>query len=225
MRLFIFGIAAFLTAHFAIGQETKIVTVNSDGFIEEYSVLISDQRIKHGNYQKFKGKGQLVMEGTYDNNRKTSEWKFYTNGELDQTYDFSAKKLKYARKPDHKYKVLIDGKIQEIELDTPPLYLGSKAELSKELNKVMKYPAQARRMGTEGKVSVSFWIDRTDNISDIKIVQGITVECNSEVRRGLGVVEKNWVAGTVNGQKVKAQFFVVVEFKLHDRGLTTITVL
>lgn len=225
MKLLTIGILTLLTPQIAYGQDTKLVSKKSSGYKEEYNVLSSDKKVKHGDYRKYEGKNQLVIEGKFDNNKKVDEWKFYSNGELEQTYDFTTNELKFAKKPDHPFNIIANGTIYEVELDTPPLYIGSKVGLNDNLNKVMSYPYQALRMGIDGKVLASFWVDETNGISNIKIVQGIMDECDREVINGLTKVENNWVAGTKNGEKVKAEYFVIIEFKLHDSGDKTITVL
>lgn len=219
------GILIILTFQLAYGQDTRPVNKRSNGFREEYNVLTTDQNVKHGNYRRYKGKNLLIIEGTFDNNSKVGEWKFYNSGELEQTYDFTLKELKYAKKPEHVFKAVVNGTTQDIQLDTPPLYIGSKTGLHDELNKVMTYPYQALRMGVEGKVVASLWVNENGTISDIKVIQGIMNECNNEVINGLNKVEQNWIAGTKDGNKIKAELLIVIEFKLHDNGDKTITVL
>jgi hypothetical protein len=225
IKQLIFGIFALLISHLIIAQETKPVTKESNGFREEFNVLSTDKKVKNGPYKKYGDKDQVLMEGNYENNERTGEWKFYANGVLEQTYDFTTGELKYAKKPDYLIKVFVDGKIQDAQLDTPPLYIGAKAGLNDALNKVMKYPYQALRMGIEGKILASVWVTETDAISDVKVIQGIMTECDAEVVKGLTKIEKNWVAGTKDGNKVKSELFIVIEFKLHENGDATITVL
>lgn len=225
MKQLTFGILTLLTFHLTYGQEIKPVTKKSSGFREEFSVLTTDKKVKHGAYKKYEGKDELVIEGTYDNNIKVGKWKFYAKGELEQAYDFTTKEIKYVKKPDYSTKAIINGAIQEIQLDTPPLYIGSKVGLNDELKKAMTYPYQALRMNIEGKVLVSVWVTENNEISDIKVMQGIMEECDKEVIKGLTKIEKNWVAGTKDGSKIKSELFIVIEFKLHDSGDKTITVL
>lgn len=225
MKQLTFAILTLLSFHLTYGQETKAVTKKSSGFREEFSILSTDKKVKHGLYKKYEGKDQLLMEGVYESNKKVGEWKFYSKGQLEQTYDFTTKELKYVRKPEYSSKAVVNGTIQDVQLDTPPLYVGFKAGLNEELNKVMTYPYQALRMAVEGKVLASVWVTDSGEVSDINIIQGIMDECDKEVITGLTKVEKNWVAGTKDGSKIKAELFIVIEFKLHDNGDKTITVL
>jgi TonB family protein len=225
MKRFTFVVLILLTCHLTYGQETKLVTKKSNGFKEEFNVLVTDKKVKHGPYKKYEGKENLIIEGAYENNVKVGEWKFYINGGLEQTYDFTTKEVKYLKKSDYSSKALVNGTTQDIQLDTQPTYIGSKIGLNEELNKEMIYPHQALRMGIEGKVLASVWVSENGEVSGIEVIQGIMDECDNEVIKGLNTIEKNWVAGTKGGQKIKSELLIVVEFKLYDNGEKTITVL
>ena len=53
------------------------------------------------------------------------------------------------------------------------------------LGKKLKYPAQARRMGIEGKVYVQFLVDKDGTLTDFKILKGIGAGCDEEALRVL----------------------------------------
>ena len=86
-----------LFCQIAFGQELKSVRKKGYGFTEEYNVLVSDKKVKQGDYKRYSLKDQLTIEGKYDNNQKIGEWKFYVNGDLEQTFDFSTKQLKFSK--------------------------------------------------------------------------------------------------------------------------------
>lgn len=90
---------------------------------------------------------------------------------------------------------------------------GGMEALVKFLQKNVKYPAIARRMGVEGSVFVSFVVDRAGAISDIQIVKGISAECDKEAVRVVGMMPP-WKPGKQNGKAVKSRFVLPVKFKL-----------
>lgn len=90
---------------------------------------------------------------------------------------------------------------------------GGMEALAKFLQKNVKYPAIARRMGTEGSVFVSFVIDKGGVISDIAVVKGISAECDKEAVRVVGLMPP-WKPGKQNGKAVKCRFVLPVRFKL-----------
>lgn len=90
---------------------------------------------------------------------------------------------------------------------------GGLEAMARFLQKNMKYPAVARRMGVEGTVFVSFVIDREGIISDIKVVKGISAECDKEASRVISTMPP-WKPGKQNGKAVKCRFVLPVKFKL-----------
>ncbi len=85
--------------------------------------------------------------------------------------------------------------------------------MGKFLAKNMKYPAQARRMGIEGSVFVSFVIDREGNISEPQVIKGISAECDKEAVRVVSLMPP-WKPGKQNGKPVKCRFVLPIKFRL-----------
>lgn len=92
-------------------------------------------------------------------------------------------------------------------------YPGGLEAMAKFLQKNMKYPAIARRMGIEGSVFVSFVIDKEGVISDIQVIKGISAECDKEAARVIKLMPP-WKPGKQNGKAVKCRFVLPVKFKL-----------
>ncbi|MBL7852705.1 MAG: hypothetical protein JNN04_17505 [Cyclobacteriaceae bacterium] len=65
----------------ASGQETKLKQVDTEKSYEEYSVLASDKKIKHGPYslffKPFIGAPHIQMTGNYHYGKKSGPWVFY----------------------------------------------------------------------------------------------------------------------------------------------------
>ena len=82
-------------------------------------------------------------------------------------------------------------------------YVGSK----------LKYPAQATRMGVEGKVYVEFVINRDGSIVDVRVVRGIGAGCDEEAVR---VVQSSpaWNPGKQRGKVVRQKYTLPIQFKL-----------
>jgi protein TonB len=77
----------------------------------------------------------------------------------------------------------------------------------------MKYPAQARRMGVEGKVFVEFVVNRDGSIQDVKVVKGIGAGCDEEAVRVVASAPP-WNPGKQRGKPVRSRFVVPITFKL-----------
>jgi protein TonB len=83
----------------------------------------------------------------------------------------------------------------------------------KYVSKNLKYPAQARRMGVEGKVFVQFVVEKDGSITDIKVVKGIGAGCDEEAVRVLENAPK-WKPGKQRGRPVKQRIVLPIVFKL-----------
>lgn len=79
--------------------------------------------------------------------------------------------------------------------------------------KNMKYPAQARRMGVEGKVFVQFVVDKDGSITEVLAVKGIGAGCDEEAVRVISEAAK-WKPGKQRGRPVKVRMILPITFKL-----------
>jgi periplasmic protein TonB len=77
----------------------------------------------------------------------------------------------------------------------------------------IKYPAQARRMGIEGKVFVEFVVNRDGSIVDVKVLKGIGAGCDEEALR---IVQSApaWTPGKQRGKPVRQKMVIPITFKL-----------
>jgi len=83
----------------------------------------------------------------------------------------------------------------------------------KYISEKMKYPAQARRMGVEGKVFVQFVIGKDGSINDVKVIKGIGAGCDEEAAR---IIQASpaWNPGKQRGKAVRQRYTLPIVFKL-----------
>jgi len=81
------------------------------------------------------------------------------------------------------------------------------------ISKNLKYPAQARRMGIEGKVYVKFVVLENGELDQVQIIRGIGAGCDQEVLRMMGKAPK-WNPGKQRGKPVKVWQVVPINFQL-----------
>jgi periplasmic protein TonB len=77
----------------------------------------------------------------------------------------------------------------------------------------MKYPPQARRLGVEGKVTLSFVVDKSGAISDVKVLRGIGSGCDEEATRVMRNAP-SWNPGKQRGKPVKQRCIMPISFKM-----------
>ncbi len=95
-----------------------------------------------------------------------------------------------------------------------PQYPGGDDARIKYLAKNLKYPEEARKEGIEGKVFVTFVVEKDGSITGAKILKGIGGGCDEETIR---VIENmpNWEPGKQRGKTVRVRFNMPIVFKLN----------
>ena len=101
-----------------------------------------------------------------------------------------------------------------IFVEHQPDFPGGMAAFYKFIQKKMKYPSQARKMGIEGKVFVQFVVDKDGSLTDINVIRGIGAGCDEEAIRVLKMAPK-WNAGKQRGVPVKVRMTLPITFKLN----------
>lgn len=116
--------------------------------------------------------------------------------------------------------VVFDDAPEEEEVDEiftivedQPLPNGGYPAFYQYVQKKLKYPAQARRMGIEGKVFVQFVVDKDGSITEVKAVKGIGAGCDEEAVRVIQGAPK-WKPGKQRGRSVKVRMILPITFKL-----------
>ena len=84
----------------------------------------------------------------------------------------------------------------------------------KHISTYLKYPAPARRMGTEGRVFVEFIINRNGDLSDLKVIRGIGAGCDEEAVRVLALTK--WEPGKQRGKPVRVKMILPIHFRLSN---------
>lgn len=77
----------------------------------------------------------------------------------------------------------------------------------------LKYPQQARETGTQGKVFVSFVVEKDGSLTDVKVLRDIGSGCGEEAVRVVKSMPK-WQPAKQRGKPVRMQFNLPVAFTL-----------
>jgi len=103
-----------------------------------------------------------------------------------------------------------------IVVDSIPQYPTGLADFMKWLNKYMVYPRICLERKQSGKVIISFIVEPTGDVTDIRVVDGKIRELNHEVLRVLQSMPK-WIPGKRNGKPIRSQVTLPVEFEFDDQ--------
>lgn len=98
-------------------------------------------------------------------------------------------------------------------VENMPEFPGGQEALFKYLGKSIKYPSMAVDAGIQGRVYVSFMVDKDGKVKNAKVLRGIGGGCDEEAIRVINAMPK-WSPGKQRGQAVKVQYTLPVLFSL-----------
>ena len=101
------------------------------------------------------------------------------------------------------------------EPEIEPVYPGGLNNFYTYLSHNIHYPKIARKNGVEGKVFLSFIIEKDGTLTNVKVLRGIGSGCDEEAVRALHE-SPNWSPGYQYGIPVRVQYALPVGFKLKE---------
>lgn len=96
-----------------------------------------------------------------------------------------------------------------------PEFPGGQNELFAYLGNNLKYPETAKSEGLEGRVVVSFIIEKDGSIGDVEVLKGIGGGCDEEAVRVVSNMP-NWAPGVQAGEKVRVNYKLPIQFALSE---------
>ena len=94
-----------------------------------------------------------------------------------------------------------------------PHFPGGPAALQAFLSSNTKYPVVAQENGVQGRVIVSFVVERDGSITDVKVVRSVDPSLDREATRVVKSMPR-WSPGKQNGSAVRVKYTVPVVFRL-----------
>ena len=94
-----------------------------------------------------------------------------------------------------------------------PSFPGGSAALMSYLSSNTKYPVVAQENGVQGRVIVSFVVERDGSISDVKVARSVDPSLDREAQRVVKSMPR-WSPGKQNGSTVRVKYTVPVVFRL-----------
>lgn len=98
-----------------------------------------------------------------------------------------------------------------VEVD--PEFPGGEEALYKYLAENIKYPIMAKNNKVEGRVYITFVIEKDGTVSDAKVLRSVNEELDAEALRVINAMPK-WKPGTQRGVPVRVQYNIPISFKL-----------
>jgi protein TonB len=106
--------------------------------------------------------------------------------------------------------------VEDEILDFPDVYAtfpGGADAMSKFITDNIKYPAIDAESNVQGKVYVSFVVERDGALSTIKVMRGVSASMDREAKRVIRAMP-NWMPATVKQMKVRSLMRLPIKFVL-----------
>ena len=107
------------------------------------------------------------------------------------------------------------------KVDEMPQFPGGMAGMMQYLSSNIRYPEDAREAGTQGRVIVSFIVEKDGSISNAKVAKPTYSSLDEEALRVVSAMP-NWMPGKQNGQAVRVKYSVPVSFRLGNKEATNV---
>lgn len=98
-------------------------------------------------------------------------------------------------------------------VESMPEYPGGEPALYSYLAENIKYPQMAKESGIQGRVFVTFVVERDGRVTDVRVLRGIGGGCDEEAIRVVQSMPK-WTPGKQRGKSVRVQYNLPVKFTL-----------
>lgn len=135
-----------------------------------------------------------------------------TDLEIDMEADQSTEVQDYAPIAQKAEEEVVEMEIFTV-VESMPSFPGGDAARMKFLQENIKYPQMARESGIQGTVYVTFVVEPSGSVSDVRVLRGIGGGCDEEAIRVIKSMPK-WEAGKQRGKSVRVQFNMPIKFTL-----------
>jgi len=99
-------------------------------------------------------------------------------------------------------------------VENMPIFPGGDLGLMKYIQKHVKYPVIAKEYNITGKVYVSFIVDKSGKVTNVKIVRGVDKNLDAEAMRVVKSLPK-YKPGKQRGKAVRVMFTIPINFTLN----------
>lgn len=100
-----------------------------------------------------------------------------------------------------------------VSMENPPNYPGGLDKFYKYLGDNIKYPPMAAENNIQGKVLVSFTVEKDGSLTDLKVERKLGYGTDEEAMRVLKL-SKRWNPGMQNGKPVRVKYNIPISFNL-----------
>jgi TonB family protein len=155
---------------------------------------------------------KLKIEGAVENLQKVKQL-FSDNTDFEADYDSMQNILLLKKENIAEESVQPENDKVFFIVEDMPEFPGGETALRNEITTLIQYPGIAVENDIQGKVFVSFIVDKSGQITNAKIARGVHPALNKEALRVINSLP-NWEPGKQRGQAVNVSYTVPINFTL-----------
>ena len=106
-----------------------------------------------------------------------------------------------------------DGEIY-MQPDVVAVFPGGKGAMMQWISKTVVYPQTSIEMNEQGRVYVTFVVEKDGSISTIDVIRGVSPDLDKEAKRTIRKMPK-WTPAKSNGRAVRSSYRLPINFKLN----------
>jgi TonB family protein len=100
-----------------------------------------------------------------------------------------------------------------MNVEKMPQYPGGDLALRRFIAQTVRYPVDAQRQRAQGKVFVTFVINKNGDVEQARVARGVHPSIDAEALRVVRAMKK-WIPGMQDGEKVDVSYTVPINFRL-----------
>lgn len=105
-----------------------------------------------------------------------------------------------------------------------PMFQGGEEKMSQKILVNLEYPQEAKAMGIQGKVYVTFVVEKDGSMSNEQVFMGIGGGCDEEALRVVRMLDGKWSPGTIDGKPVRFLYTIPIRFTLDKSSVNNSSV-
>ena len=94
-----------------------------------------------------------------------------------------------------------------------PSYPGGQEKMFEFIMANLRYPAEAMKQKTVGRVIVTFVIEKNGAVSNVNVAKGVDPLLDAEAKRVVSIMP-HWNPGKQNGKTVRVKYAIPITFQL-----------
>jgi protein TonB len=111
--------------------------------------------------------------------------------------------------------VIIDASTIEDIVDKEAQFIGGYIELQNFIGSRINYPQEAIQFGEQGKVYMSFVIEKDGSVSNVIVERGVSTSLDREAKRIIKSFPE-WIPGEIKMQRVRTRIRLPINFVLNN---------